>query len=284
MVQCWLRIVLRFCSRVDCRQTIVGMLAAVGVAVLPVKASAVPAPAPEKVYAAFFLGQGGYLFSWGMPGLVSEARKLGVATDVFSYSDVTSAWANIVRRRKEGYKIALIGYSLGNTTATYLQQHLPVDLLLAVAESSLGQNHAIKKANTRRSVLWYGPDTLSNAGVRDGFDEIHYIETSHLMMDVDPRCVKGVLDELKRLATPERRDEPVVMAKASTPKPAIRTVDHKAAVAVAAPAPASPPSAGSLPPANVMTTDVTCTKCWGFAQSLDVAGSDPWIVDLQHLE
>jgi hypothetical protein len=198
------------CSRIDRRRAILGMLAVGGAAATPMEVGAVPAPvrqSAEKAYAAFFLGQGGYLFSWGIPRLEAEARKLGLATDVFSYTDVQPAWANIIRRRKQGYRIALIGYSLGNTTATYLQQHLEVDLLLAISESSLGLNHPVKKQNTKRSTLWYGPDMLSNAGVHDGFDVVHYVETSHLLMDVDPRVVRGVLAELKGLVTP-KGDQP----------------------------------------------------------------------------
>src|SRR5262249_24684327 len=207
-VQCRWRMALWFCSRINLRQAVVGMVAAGAAAVLSIEAPAVPAPAPEKAYVAFFLGQGGYLFSWGIPLLESEARKLGFATNVFNYTDVAAAWTNIARMRKEGYRIALAGYSLGNTTATYLQRHLPVDLLLAISESSLGRNHPIEKKNTRRAVLWYGPDVLSNAGVYDGFDDVKYIDRSHLLLDVDQRVVWGVLGELRRLVT-ERRDEQV---------------------------------------------------------------------------
>src|SRR5215831_15046991 len=162
---------LRFCSRIDRRQAILGVLAAGGAAALPVEAQAVPAPDAEKAYAAFFLGQGGYLLSWGIPLLESEARKLGLATDVFSYTDLKSAWTNIVRKRNDGYKIALVGYSLGNTTATYLQRHLAVDLLLAISEASLGRNHPNEKANTKRSVPGDGPYVRSNAGLHDCFDK-----------------------------------------------------------------------------------------------------------------
>ena len=267
-------VALRFYSRIDRRQAILGMLAAGGAAALPVEAPAIPAPDTEKAYAAFFLGQGGYLFSWGIPLLESGARKLGLATDVFSYTDVKPAWTNIVGRRKAGYKIALIGYSLGNTTTTYLQRHLAVDLLLAISESSLGRNHQIKKENTKRSVLWYGPDMLSNAGVHDGFDETNYIESLHLLMDLDPRVVRGVLDELRSLVAPERRDEQIVAANAPVPKPVVPPMSDKI---VTAPAPAQRLSAGWLPPTNIITPDVTCTNCWGFAQSLGAAGPDPWM-------
>jgi hypothetical protein len=263
---------LRFCSRIDRRQAILGMLAAGGAAALPAEAPAVPVSDTEKAYAAFFLGQGGYLFSWGIPLMEQEARKLGLATDVFSYTDLQPAWTTIVRKRKDGYKIALVGYSLGNTTTTYLQRHLAVDLLLAISESSLGRNHPIKKENTKRSVLWYGPDTLSNAGVHDGFDEINYIETMHLLMDVDSRVVRGVLDELKSLLAPERRDERIVVAKTPAREAIVPAIHDEIPMA-----PAQRLSAGWLPPTNIITPDVTCTNCWGFAQSLGAAGPDPWM-------
>jgi hypothetical protein len=262
---------LPLCSRIDRRRAILGMLAAGSAAALP--AEGVSAADVGKAYAAFFLGQGGYLFSWGIPHLASEARRLGLTTDIFSYTDVKSAWTNILRRRKEGYRIALVGYSLGNTTATYLQRHLAVDLLLAISESSLGRNHPIKKENTKRSVLWYGPDTLSNAGVHDGFDETNYIDNTHLLMDVDPRVVQGVLAELKRLIAPERREEQIVAANGLTPKPTPprsrqRPEDNT---------PVQRSATALLSPAGGDTPDATCKNCWGFTQSLSGTGSDPWM-------
>jgi hypothetical protein len=153
----------------------------------------------QQKYTTFFMGQGGYLFSWGIPILAFLARGFGVETDVLGYSDVGSAAKRILQKRREGYKIALVGYSLGNTTTTYLQTYMKVDLLLAIAESSLAQNHRISKQNTRRSVLWYGPGFLSSAGQKDSFDKTHYVKQTHLLMDVDPFVVGGVLDELKSL-------------------------------------------------------------------------------------
>jgi hypothetical protein len=277
--------VLRFSSPINRRGAMFGMLAAGGAAALSLEVPAVAAPHTEKAYAAFFLGQGGYLFSWGIPALEQEARKLGLATDVFSYTDVYPAWTNILRKRKEGYKVALVGYSLGNTTATYLQSRVAVDLLLAISESSLGRNHPIMKHNTKRSVLWYGPDMLSNAGVHDGFDETNYIDSLHLFMDVDPRVVRGVLDELKRLVAPERREEPIVAAKTPVREPivAAKAPVHEPIVPpihgkiVSAPAPAQLLDATSLPPATPIAPDMTCTKCWGLVQSLGAPGPDPWM-------
>lgn len=264
---------LRFFDR---RQAILGMMAALGTPAFPADAPAAPARHSEKAYAAFFLGQGGYLLSWGIPSLEREARKLGFATNVFSYTDVGPAWTTIVRKRKEGYKIALVGYSLGNTTATYLQRHLPVDLLLAISESSLGRNHPIKKENTKRSVLWYGPDMLSNAGVHDGFDQTNYVGSLHLLMDVDPGVVKGVLAELKSLVA-QQRHERITVRKAEVPEPIARPARREIATA---PALTQQPSAATLPPADVTMSDIpdaTCTNCWGFLQSLSATTSDPWM-------
>jgi hypothetical protein len=56
----------------------------------------------------------------------------------------------------------------------------------------------------QRSVLWYGPDFLSNAGLQDGFDKVNYVNNLHLMMNVDPRVVNGVVRELRDLVQWER--------------------------------------------------------------------------------
>jgi hypothetical protein len=89
------------------------------------------------------------------------------------------------------------------------------------------------------------------------------------MMDLDPRVVSGVLRELKNLITPTRRDEQIVAANTPVPGPIAPPIDKKI---VTAPAPR--PSAGWLPPTNVITPDVTCTNCWGFMQSLGAAWPD----------
>jgi hypothetical protein len=265
-------------SRIDRRQAIIGLLAAAGTLGSPVRAPALAVVAPEKTYAAFFLGQGGYLFSWGIPYLASQARELGMETDIFGYTDVRTAWSKITRKKKDGYKIALVGYSLGNTTITYLQRYLAVDLVLAISESSLGRNHPIKKENTRRSVLWHGPDFLSNAGLRDGFDKVNYVESSHLWMDVDPGVVKGVLGELKDLVQLDKNDGSGLATKPIAPQgTSIAQADSFAATKVG---PASAPGAGDgwAPLSQSITRDVTCTHCWGFAQSpADAQGLAAWI-------
>ena len=254
---------MEFGARIDRRRAVLGMLAAGGALASPMRALAVAVPEPEKAYAAFFLGQGGYLFSWGMPYLAAQARALGLETDIFGYTDVRPAWKKIAGKKKDGYKIALVGYSLGNTTITYLQRYLEVDLLLAISESSLGQNHRIKKENTRRSVLWYGPDFLSNAGLKDGFDRINFVDRFHLWIDVDPGVVQGVLGELKDLVT----------------VPPAALIAQADGIAGSAAGPAMVPDAsGAWQPTSLpITGDVTCKHCWGFAQNLaGTQGIEPW--------
>ena len=267
----------RFGLRID-RRVISGMFAAAAAAMAPgVDAEAAPAqPGRDKVYAAFFMGQGGYLFSWGVPHLEQEARRLGITTRIYDYSDVNTAWADIERRRREGYRIALVGYSLGNTTATWLQQHVSVDLLLAIAESSLGQNHPIRKQNTRRAVLWWGPDSLSNAGTRDGFDVTNYVPSTHLMMDVDSRVVTGVLAELGNLAArqaPAQRPGPVLTARHTEPQGRPQHRPQPVQDEVRTAAAAKPPAPTPAPP-KAPAGDITCTKCWGLPSGGGVTPAD----------
>lgn len=181
------------------RWAIVCLLALAAALVLFVRILTPTKPSAEKAYVAFFMGQGGYFLSWSVPYLAWRARLLGMETEVFEYSELREAWTSISRKQAEGYKIALVGYSLGNSTATYLQKYLKVDLLLAIAQSSLGRNYRIDKRNTRRSVLWYGPDFLSNGGLKNGFDEVNYVNAFHLWMNVDFGLLTGVLRELKDL-------------------------------------------------------------------------------------
>ena len=107
-------VALRLPSRIDRRQALLGLMATASTLASPVRASAVGVPVPEKSYAAFFLGQGGYWFSWGIPYLASQAQELGMEAEIFEYSAVKEAWKKITRKKKDGYKIALVGYSLGN--------------------------------------------------------------------------------------------------------------------------------------------------------------------------
>jgi hypothetical protein len=256
---------LTFSSRIDRRQALMGMLATGGILASPMRALAVGDPAPDKAYAAFFLGQGGYLFSWGIPYLASQAQALGMETDIFAYSQVREAWKKITRKKNDGYKIALVGYSLGNTTITYLQRYLVVDLLLAISESSLGRNHPINRENTRRSVLWYGPDLLSNAGLQDGFDKINYVNNSHLWMNVDSRVVSSVLGELQDLVRWDRNN-PSELAE----ELAIGLLTAARANGADEPEAEPAPGRGGQWPSTSLpiTGDITCTRCWGLEANL----------------
>ena len=250
----------RLSARIHWRWVIVCALATAAAMVLFVRVMAPTRPSPEKIYVAFFMGQGGYFLSWGIPYLAWRARALGMETDVFGYSELREAWTSIGRKRADGYKIALVGYSLGNSTATYLQRHLKVDLLLAVAQSSLGRNYPIDKRNTRRSVLWYGPDFLSNGGLKNGFDKMNYVDAFHLWMGVDPRVLASVLRELMDLA--DKHED----ASHPAPKPSVLQttradqVDGNAA-AHAAPAPVANDRLPIIRGAN-------CSQCRGSQTSV----------------
>lgn len=154
-----------------------------------------------KVYAQFYMGQGGYIFSLGIPQLAKKANALGITTDVYRYVDYNPGITKYQQMRAAGYKTALIGYSLGNTTTTLIQTYEPTDLLCAIAQSSLAgsNNRHINKKNTKRSVLWYGYDVLSDGGVENGFDVKVYLPITHLWFDFDSRVVNGVLKELTDL-------------------------------------------------------------------------------------
>jgi hypothetical protein len=150
-------------------------------------------------YLALFEGQGGWLFSWGFPGLADDARRIGYEADIFRYLDTAQGYEKAAQAVSQGRSVALLGYSLGCTTATYIQTYIPVDLLLCIAESSLGQNHPIKLA--RRSVLWHGPDFLSDAGVDDRWTEKYFVPQLHLTMDTCSAVRAGVQSELEHLIT-----------------------------------------------------------------------------------
>ncbi len=156
-----------------------------------------------KIYIALFLGQGGYIFSLGIP-IMSD--KIEAATnaecDVYKYTEWSpQALTKIRTKRKQGYKIVLIGYSLGCTSATEIQTTEEVDLLCCIAESSLAgpNNHAINKKNCKRSVLYAGPDFLSNAGTTSGFDLVVQRPELHLLMDFDSDITNSIIEEIKKL-------------------------------------------------------------------------------------
>jgi hypothetical protein len=159
-------------------------------------------------YVAAFEGQGGEITSLGIPLIVNKLRAIGVTAEAYAYNAVndTRTLQHIVSQLRSHAKIGLLGYSLGCTTATWLQTIYKCDLLLCIAESSWGDNHPVNHKNTMRSVLWYGGDWLSNAGLRDGFDVKHPVGgpffvpvLGHLAMDLDPNVVAQVVSEVQRL-------------------------------------------------------------------------------------
>jgi len=155
------------------------------------------------MYVAIFMGQGGWLFSMGCYRIRDKIRAIGAAAEVFRYVDVAPAASQIAAYRKAGHKIALMGYSLGNTTASYIQTHTAIDLLLCVGMSELAgpNNHAVNHAMTRRSVLWAAPGVLSRAGKQLGFDVIHEVQVPHLWLDFDDGVTNGLLSEVKQCLT-----------------------------------------------------------------------------------
>lgn len=152
------------------------------------------------VHAVFFLGQGGYAFSMPIVGIADKAKALGVETQVLPYSDYLKATF------PSNKKIALIGYSLGVSAATYIQQHHKVDLLICIAASTLAENYPVNKSDTKRSILYMGTDFLSSAGMHDGYDEIRHVEAgfgipvlSHLLVPTTSSVTNGVIAELTKL-------------------------------------------------------------------------------------
>lgn len=155
----------------------------------------------SRVYCACFMGQFGYLFSPGIPRTASRLRNIGCRADVYGYKDVAAARNQLTVYRNLGFKTVGIGYSLGCTSVTYLQTQIPFDLVMCLAESELAgpNNHPINHHLTKRSVLWHGPDFLSSAGLKDGFDAVHQIDAIHLWIDLSPEVSENILFEVGKL-------------------------------------------------------------------------------------
>src|SRR5215469_4121348 len=149
----------------------------------------------SKVYAALFMGQGGFWFSQSVFSLRDELRKLGARVDVFRYVDEPTAHVCIDNYVKDGCKLALWGYSLGTSTVLYEQAHRPVDLIMCCAVSTLESTWKIAKT-TQRSILWSGPGPLSEGGRSLGFTEVNVIKipwvplVSHLLIQVAPSVTR----------------------------------------------------------------------------------------------
>jgi hypothetical protein len=161
---------------------------------------------PTETYCAFFRGQFGEAFSAGVDSIAAASRAQGVIADVFNYQDWATGAGRVDHWRGVGCKVALFGYSLGCSSATYIQTARPIDLLLCCAESSLAQNYAVDPINTKRSVLWVGQDFLSDAN-SGGFTVVTPVQITpftfpildHLAMDWSSVVTKGALEELAAL-------------------------------------------------------------------------------------
>lgn len=161
----------------------------------------------NKVHVSIFLGQGGWTTSAGFGHLSYLLGKLGVECDVYRYQDYQLADTKIKEKLKDGYKIAVLGFSLGNSAGTYLGTFDHIDLLICLFESSLAQNYKINHHNVVHSVLYHGQDFLSNAGWADGFDERINVEITpvtipvldHLLGQFDQSIINGITTRIYNL-------------------------------------------------------------------------------------
>jgi hypothetical protein len=161
------------------------------------------------VFAAFFLGQGGTLFSMPFAAIARKAHTAGFGTWVYPYTDLDRAREDVAAAAKGGSKIALIGYSLGASTMSELQSEHegpPIGLAIGIAASTLGENYPINRARTRRAVLYAGTDFLSSGAQRNGYDEVVHVTAgfgipvwSHLNIPASHIVIDGVLAELAKL-------------------------------------------------------------------------------------
>lgn len=161
-----------------------------------------------KTLALCFEGQFGPFLSPGIPYISGQLSKIPhVVAKTYHYTGTELAQKDIVQFRKGGYALALIGFSLGCSTITWLQQYYDVDLLCAIAESKLAMNYRINRERTKRSILFYGSDFLSSAGTDDpGFTEKIAVNNTlipiveHLSLDVTQSVISRILAECTHLA------------------------------------------------------------------------------------
>lgn len=162
---------------------------------------------PPPVCAAFFRGQFPRLgSSRSIDALGAKAQAQGVTAEVFDYTEAAAVRTWLGERRGQGFPTAVVGYSLGCSAATEIQSKMMLDLVICIAESTLGENYPIDKHLTKRSVLYRGTDFLSSAGLHDGFDEVVNVTAgwgipvwSHLCVPSQPIVINGVLAELAKL-------------------------------------------------------------------------------------
>ena len=158
----------------------------------------------HKVCVVFFMGQGGALTSQGMLFMTDQARKLGYEAQCFTYDQYKQGEAVLDKYRPLGYKLAVVGYSLGAGTATYVENYERLDLLVALDPSQLGYNYKLNHANVAHSILWHNSNWLNgpfgHAGLGLGFMEVHETLDPHVFVDKDPMIQKNIFDNLAKLA------------------------------------------------------------------------------------
>ena len=103
--------------------------------------------------------------------------------------------------------------------------------------------------------------------MRNGFDEINYVYNTHLLMDVDPRVVKPVLDELYDLAQLDKSDRTEAASRTSDQQ-TIRVASADDGILTGS---TRTPTLGGggqwVPYMFPVSEDVTCARCWGFQET-----------------
>jgi hypothetical protein len=160
----------------------------------------------KKVYAACFTGQLAWLgSSLGVYFTVRRLRNAGVVADTFSYGNIDQALARIDYFAQRDFLTILFGYSLGVSTATFLQspaaaaRRRHVDLLLAVAGSRLGENYPIDPVWTKRAVLYLGNGLLSSWESPTFNHIVRVGGVPHILLDFHPDVVAGTMYEVSQL-------------------------------------------------------------------------------------
>lgn len=145
---------------------------------------------------------GGSWTSGGVTEMAKMAADMGYRAECFTFgpNGLDKARAFFEPFYNAGAPLSVLGYSLGNTAATYLQLYNRTKRCLCIAESELAgkNNHQINHSLCERSVLWRNPQsTLSGAGAWQGFDQIINVpHVPHLAMDYWKSVQDGVRKEL----------------------------------------------------------------------------------------
>jgi hypothetical protein len=158
-------------------------------------------------YAACFFGAGptgiwawgGFSTSAGVWRTANRLRGIGIEAECFNFNAVGRAETRLTAARNELRPVGMLSYSLGNSSATWLQTYTPFNLLFSIADSKLGANYPVNHKNTKRSVLWRGPGVLSGAGGNLGYDVVHDCDKPHLLMDFAPEIWQDALVEFSKL-------------------------------------------------------------------------------------